>query len=67
MIAHINTPKPRANPQEVADGIVNILETRRPKLRHVFGKDAKGALWLRRLLPFGLYERLLIKASGMGK
>jgi NAD(P)-dependent dehydrogenase (short-subunit alcohol dehydrogenase family) len=56
--------KPRANPQVVADGIAAILDNPRPKLRYPFGRDAKMGIWLRRLLPWSVLERLLIKASG---
>jgi NAD(P)-dependent dehydrogenase (short-subunit alcohol dehydrogenase family) len=56
--------KPKANPQVVADGIVAILHNPRPKLRYAFGTDAKMGIWLRRLLPWSVLERILIKASG---
>jgi NAD(P)-dependent dehydrogenase (short-subunit alcohol dehydrogenase family) len=55
----------RPNPQLVADGIVAILENPQPKLRYVFGNDAKMALLMRRLLPFSLYERIMMKAGGV--
>jgi NAD(P)-dependent dehydrogenase (short-subunit alcohol dehydrogenase family) len=57
--------KDRANPQLVADLIARILETPHPKLRYVVGKDAKMALLMRALLPAGLFERMLVKMSGM--
>lgn len=57
--------KPKANPQIVADGIAAILENPRPPLRTVFGRDAKMALMLRRLLPASAFEALLIRLSGM--
>lgn len=63
----MESAKPRANPQIVADGIAAILESPRPRLRYIFGKDARMAVWLRRLLPFSILERLLIQASGAGK
>jgi NAD(P)-dependent dehydrogenase (short-subunit alcohol dehydrogenase family) len=61
----IQDGKPKANPQVVADGIAAILNNPRPALRYVFGKDAKMILMLRRLLPWSVYERLLIKAGGI--
>ena len=57
--------KDRANPQIVADLIARILETPNPKLRYIVGKDAKMALLMRALLPAGLFERMLVKMSGM--
>jgi len=62
---HIQDGKPKANPQEVADGIAAILDHPRPRLRYVFGRDAKMILLLRRLLPWSVFERLMIKASGL--
>jgi len=61
----IQDGKPKDNPQVVADGIAAILNNPRPALRYVFGKDAKMILMLRRLLPWSVYERLLIKAGGI--
>jgi NAD(P)-dependent dehydrogenase (short-subunit alcohol dehydrogenase family) len=57
--------KKRANPQVVADGIAAILDDPRPRLRYVFGRDAKLGLWLKRLLPSKLLEWVLIRASGI--
>ena len=61
----IQDGKPKANPQVVADGIAAILDHPRPRLRYVFGRDAKMILLLRRLLPWSVFERLMIKASGL--
>jgi hypothetical protein len=49
----------------VADGIAHILDNPRPKLRYVFGTDAKMGLLLRSLLPWSFLERFLIRASGI--
>jgi len=56
--------KRRADPQVVADLIAHILDTPEPKLRYVVGRDAQLALLMRRLLPAGLFERLMVKLSG---
>lgn len=58
--------KDRANPQVVADVIARVLETPRPKLRYVVGKDARMALAMRRILPAGIFERMIVKMTGMG-
>ena len=55
----------RANPQLVADVIAGILESRKPKLRYVIGSDAKMALMVRRILPSRIFERIVIKMTGM--
>jgi len=57
--------KDRANPQVVADVIARVLETPRPKLRYVVGNDARMALRMRRILPAGIFERMLVKMSGI--
>jgi NAD(P)-dependent dehydrogenase (short-subunit alcohol dehydrogenase family) len=57
--------KPKADPQRVAEGIADILATPRPRLRHVFGTDARLGLLMRGLLPAWAVERLIIKATGI--
>lgn len=57
--------KDRADPQVVADVIARVLETRRPKLRYVVGKDARITLILRRILPAGVFELMIVKMTGM--
>jgi hypothetical protein len=63
----METSKPRANPQVVADGIAAIVENPRPRLRYVFGRAGKMGVWLKRLLPWSVLEWMLIKASGVDK
>ena len=55
----------RANPQLVADLIARILETPEPRLRYVVGRDARMGLLMRRLLPAGLFEGLMVRLSGL--
>lgn len=55
----------RAKPQAVADLIARVLEIPNPKLRYVIGRDARIALLLRRMLPAGVFERLMVKLSGL--
>jgi NAD(P)-dependent dehydrogenase (short-subunit alcohol dehydrogenase family) len=57
--------KGRANPQQVADLIARILETAEPRLRYVIGRDAQLALLMRKALPTRVFERLIVKLSGM--
>jgi len=70
-IAHwfkrLESSKPKADPRIVADGIAAILDCRNPRLRYVFGRDAKLGLLLRGLLPWRVQERLFIKLSGLGE
>jgi NAD(P)-dependent dehydrogenase (short-subunit alcohol dehydrogenase family) len=62
----ITGDKKRADPQVVADTIAAVLENPRPKLRYVVGKDAKAALTMRKVLPWAVFERIIVKSSGIG-
>jgi len=55
----------KADPQVVADCIANVLDTPRPRLRHVVGVDAKMGLAMSALLPCGLFEAIVLKNTGM--
>ena len=57
--------KNRANPQVVTDRIAGILENPHPKLRYVIGRDARMALLMNRLLPASVFERMIVKLSGI--
>ena len=46
-------------PHIVADTIVRIVETRRPKLRYPVGRDARLGLFMRWLLPGRAFEKLV--------
>jgi NAD(P)-dependent dehydrogenase (short-subunit alcohol dehydrogenase family) len=61
----VESSKKQPHAQVVADGIAAILDDPRPRLRYVFGKDAKMAVILRRLLPWGVFERLILNVSGI--
>jgi NAD(P)-dependent dehydrogenase (short-subunit alcohol dehydrogenase family) len=61
------TGKPRANPKYVAECIAGILNNPRPRLRYSFGTDAWAGLALRWILPWSVFERIIIKASGIGE
>jgi NAD(P)-dependent dehydrogenase (short-subunit alcohol dehydrogenase family) len=61
----ITSTKKRPDPQMVADGIAAILDVPHPRLRYLFGNDAKMAMIFRRMLPWSAFERLMIKFSGI--
>jgi len=44
-----------------------VLETPEPKLRYVIGRDARMAMLMRKVLPAGVFERLMVKLSGLDK
>jgi len=66
-LVRMESSQRRGNPQAVSDGIAAILDNPRPRLRYVFGRDAKMGLLLRSLLPWSVLEKFLIKASGVDK
>jgi NAD(P)-dependent dehydrogenase (short-subunit alcohol dehydrogenase family) len=53
--------KRRRDPREVARLIVRIAQDPNPKLRYLIGADAKIQIWLKRLVPWRSYERLVAK------
>jgi NAD(P)-dependent dehydrogenase (short-subunit alcohol dehydrogenase family) len=61
--AEIERNDKRADPRVVADLIAAIVENPRPKLRYVIGRDAHLALLLRRILPWSLFERAIVRLS----
>lgn len=63
--AQLEKNNKRANPQIVADKIAAVLENPSPKLRYVVGRDARMALLMRRILPWNMFERAIVKLSGM--
>jgi NAD(P)-dependent dehydrogenase (short-subunit alcohol dehydrogenase family) len=54
--------KHRRDAREVAKLIVSIARNPNPKLRYLIGGDAKMQVWLRRVLPWRRYERIVTKA-----
>ena len=56
-----------ADPQAVANLIARILDKPKPRLRYAIGKDARLGLLLRRILPSSLFERFIIKATGLNR
>ncbi len=63
--SRIQSGQKKADPHVVADTILAVLENPRPKLRYVVGRDAKAGLILRKLLPWSLFERLIMKNTGL--
>ncbi len=54
--------KHRRDAREVAKLIARIAQNPNPKLRYLIGGDAKAQVWLRRIMPWRSYERLIAKA-----
>jgi NAD(P)-dependent dehydrogenase (short-subunit alcohol dehydrogenase family) len=53
--------KNRRDAREVARLILNIANDPNPKLRYLIGTDAKLQVWLKRLMPWRRYERMVAK------
>jgi len=56
------TPK-RRDPREVAQLIVRVANDPNPRLRYLIGPDVTMQMWLRALLPWRRYERVVAKAT----
>lgn len=54
-----------ASPERVAETIYRAITHPNPKLRYPVGRDARLVLPLRKLLPSGLFERVLKKQLGL--
>jgi NAD(P)-dependent dehydrogenase (short-subunit alcohol dehydrogenase family) len=52
----------RRDPRDVAKLIVRIAQDPNPKLRYLIGSDAKLQVWLKRIVPWRKYERIIAKA-----
>jgi len=67
-LAQVQNGKMRkADPQQIADLILHIAQSPKPKLRYLIGKDARSAKLMRTLLPTGLFQSILLKASGIDR
>lgn len=53
--------KNRRDAREVAQLILRIANNPNPKLRYLIGGDAKMQVWLKRLMPWRRYERMVAK------
>jgi NAD(P)-dependent dehydrogenase (short-subunit alcohol dehydrogenase family) len=50
---------PKADPIAVARVIARVAKEPNPKLRYVIGRDARMQLWMKRVLPWKWYERII--------
>jgi NAD(P)-dependent dehydrogenase (short-subunit alcohol dehydrogenase family) len=58
-----NSAKHRRDAREVARLIVRIARDPNPKLRYLIGADAKVQVWLKRIVSWRKYERIIAKAA----
>jgi NAD(P)-dependent dehydrogenase (short-subunit alcohol dehydrogenase family) len=52
---------------EVASLVARVAQDPSPKLRYIVGPDAHMQKWLKRLLPWKAYERLVLRSMGLDK
>ncbi|HWR14563.1 MAG TPA: SDR family oxidoreductase [Terriglobales bacterium] len=52
----------KGDPRKVAQLVVRVANDPHPKVRYVIGHDAHLQVWLKRLTPFRVYEKLITKA-----
>jgi len=52
------------DPNEVSDLVVRILTDPKPRLRYPLGPKVRGRVWMGRLLPFELQEKVVAKVLG---
>ena len=57
-----SSAKQRRDARDVARLIVRVAQDGNPKLRYLIGGDAKLQVWLKRIVPWRRYERLVAKA-----
>jgi NAD(P)-dependent dehydrogenase (short-subunit alcohol dehydrogenase family) len=53
----------RGDARDVARLILRIAKNPNPKLRYLIGKGTSVQVWMRRLMPWRLYERLIAKTT----
>jgi NAD(P)-dependent dehydrogenase (short-subunit alcohol dehydrogenase family) len=51
----------KADAREVAALIVRIAQDPEPKLRYLIGRDARAAYWMKRILPWKRWEKMVAK------
>jgi hypothetical protein len=61
-VQHVRTNVRKRDARDVARLIVRIAQNPNPRLRYRIGDDAELGYWLRALLPWKTYERILAKA-----
>ena len=62
----VRTKVRKRDPRVVAELIARIAENPHPKLRYRIGPDAHMQFWLRAILPWKVYERLIERAMRIG-
>lgn len=64
---YVTTKVVKHDPIQVAKLIARIANDANPRLRYVVGTDAHIQKWMKKLLPWSWYERLLVRELGLNK
>jgi NAD(P)-dependent dehydrogenase (short-subunit alcohol dehydrogenase family) len=59
----VKTKLRKGDTREVSRLVTRIAQDPNPNLRYLIGKDAQVRYWSQRLLPWKLYERILLRAT----
>jgi NAD(P)-dependent dehydrogenase (short-subunit alcohol dehydrogenase family) len=62
---YVKTKVVKRDPQQVATLIARIVQEKNPRLRYLAGPDAHIQKWLKRMLPWKMYEKMIVKALGI--
>jgi NAD(P)-dependent dehydrogenase (short-subunit alcohol dehydrogenase family) len=65
-VEYVRNDVPKRDARDVARLIVRIVTNPNPRLRYRIGRDAALGYWLRRLLPWKTYEKLIEKTYRIG-
>lgn len=65
-VEYVKNDVPKRDARDVARLIVRIARDPNPRLRYRIGRDAALGYWLRRLLPWKTYEKLIEKTYRIG-
>jgi len=65
-VEYVRNNVPKRDARKVARLIVRIARNPNPRLRYRIGPDAAMGYWVRRLLPWKTYEKLIERTFGIG-
>jgi len=63
----LDTRKGVGDPEDIAIIIEKIIKRKKNKLRYLAGAQAKIRVWLRSILPFNWYSKIILKLMGIAK
>lgn len=64
---YVKTKVVKHDPVEVARLVARVAAAPNPRLRYVVGTDAHIQKWMKKLLPWSWYERIIVRELGLDK